>query len=182
MKIERRTKIFLIIFFSIILISAIIIGTMNYTKEKKIKNRIENSKTTRILTLNNISTAITLEELLEIETSKEYIIDNDVSVNDEEMKIIKYTNTNFCGVDCKKEYIFYDNQLGICIFDIDSSHWMSKDIYEELVKLNGEPDEVDIESNKYHHDMYTWHGKNGTIVYTDDNINNTIEIILEIKE
>ena len=45
------------------------------------------------------------------------------------------------------EYFFVDEILKSFIFDIDTSHWMPKDIYEELVKLNGEPDETDIEFN-----------------------------------
>ena len=67
MKLDKRSKIFLVIFFSIILIPVIIIGSINYVKEQKLKNRIEKSKATRTLTLNNISTAITLDELLELE-------------------------------------------------------------------------------------------------------------------
>ena len=55
---NKRTKIFIVIFFSIILIPVVIIGTINYTKEQELKNRIENSKNSRILSLNNISTAI----------------------------------------------------------------------------------------------------------------------------
>lgn len=70
MKLDKRSKIFLIIFFSIILIPVIIIGNTNYTKEQKLKNRIENRKATRTLTFNNISTAIILDELFKLELSK----------------------------------------------------------------------------------------------------------------
>lgn len=80
MKLDKRSKIFLIIFFSIILIPVIIIGSINYAKEQKLKNRIENSKATRTLVLNNISTAITLDELLELELSKEYTITDRVKI------------------------------------------------------------------------------------------------------
>ena len=97
MKLDKRSKIFLVIFFSIILIPVIIIGSINYVKEQKLKNRIENSKATRTLTLNNISTAITLDELLEIELSKEYTTENDISVHNEKMTIITYTNVTFFG-------------------------------------------------------------------------------------
>lgn len=182
MKLDKRSKIFLIIFFSIILIPVIIIGSINYAKEQKLKNRIENSKTTRTLTLNNISTAITLDELLELELSKEYTTENDISTHNEKMTIITYTNVTFFGADCKKEYVFYDNKLGLCIFDIDTSHWMPKDIYEELVKLNGEPDETDVKSDKLGQDYYTWYGKNGTLIMVDDNISKNIEVRFEIEE
>ena len=183
---NKRTKIFIVILFLIILIPSVIIGIINYTKEQELKNRIENSKNSRILSLNNISTAITLDELLEIEMSKEYSItdrqlkyDNDQTKKDFD---VKYTNTSFFGIHCIKEYLFVDERLHMIIFDIDTSHWMPKDIYEEIVKINGEPDETDVKSDKYHRDMYIWYGKNGSMVYTDDDINNTIEIVFEIKE
>lgn len=181
MKLDKRSKTFIIIFFSIILIPVIIIGSINYAKEQKLKNRIENSKATRTLILNNISTAITLDELLELEISKEYTIENDISAHNEKMTIITYTNTTFFGADCKKEYVFYDKKLGICIFDIDTSHWMPKDIYEELVKLNGEPDETKLKSDKLGQDYYTWYGKNGTLIMVDDNILRNIEIRFELE-
>lgn len=182
MKLDKRSKIFLIIFFSIILIPVIIIGSINYAKEQKLKNRIENSKATRTLTLNNISTAITVDELFELELSKEYNTENDISAHNEKMTIITYTNVTFFGADCKKEYVFYDNKLGICIFDIDTSHWMPKDIHEELVKLNGEPDETELKSDKLGQDYYTWYGENGTLIMVDDNILRNIEIRFEIEE
>ena len=181
MKLDKRSKIFLIIFFSIILIPVIIIGTINYTKEQELKNRIENSKATRTLVLNNISTAITLDELLELELSKEYTTENDISTHNEKMTIITYTNVSFFGAHCKKEYVFYDNKLGLCIFDIDTSHWMPKDIYEELVKLNGEPDETDIDKDSFYLETYIWYGKNGTITYNKLN-NDTIELHFELFE
>ncbi len=187
MKLDKRSKIFLIIFFSTILIPVIIIGSINYTKEQELKNRIKNSKTTRILTLNNISTAITIDELFKIETSKEYTIeerelkfDNDPNKKDFD---IEYTNTSFYGSHCIMEYQFVDENLKCIRFDIDTSHWMPKDIYEELVKLNGEPDETDVEpDNKYHYDMYVWYGKNGTLVMVEDKYSRSIDVSLEIEE
>jgi len=181
MKLDKKSKIFIIVFFSVIIIPVIIIGSIRYAKEQELKNRIENSKMTRTLTLNSISTTIALDEFLEIELSKEYNIDNDVSVHNEEMTTITYTNTTFYGADCKKEYVFYDNKLGICIFDIDTSHWMPKDIYEELVKLNGEPDETDIDDESSYLETYIWYGKNGTLSYYKCN-NDTIEIMFQLEE
>lgn len=168
MKLDKRSKIFLIIFFSIILFPVIIIGSINYVKEQKLKNRIENSKTTRTLTLNNISTAITLGELLELELSKEYTVkDSELRYKNDENKkdfAVEYTNASFYGSDCIKTYYFVDEKLSGIIFDIDTSHWMPKDIYEELVKLNGKLDETDVKpDDKYHYDMYIWYGKNGNI-------------------
>lgn len=128
MKLDKRSKIFLIIFFSIILIPVIIIGSINYAKEQKLKNRIENSKATRTLVLNNISTAITLDELLKIETSNEYTIEDDELKyeNDKNKKdfTVKYTNTSFYGSHCIMEYQFVDEKLKYISFDIDTSHWM----------------------------------------------------------
>lgn len=185
MKLDKKSKIFLIIFFSIILIPVIIIGTINYTKKQKLQNRIENSKATRTLTLNNISTAITLDELLEIETSKEYIIeDNELKYENDQNKrdfTIKYTNTSFYGSHCIMEYYFVDEKLSGIIFNIDTSHWMPKDIYEELVKLNGEPDETDVDDDSFWLETYIWYGKNGCITYNKLN-NNTIELHFELSE
>lgn len=169
------------------MIPVIIIGTINYTKEQKLKDKIENSKTTRTLTLNSISTAITLDELFEIETSKEYVItdrefnfENDPNKKDFD---IEYTNTSFYDAHCIMEYFFVDEKLKFITFDIDTSHWMPKDIYEELVKLNGESDETDVEpDNKYHYDMYIWYGKNGTLAMVEDKSSRNIEVTFELEE
>lgn len=186
MKLDKRSKIFLIIFFSIILIPVIIIGSINYAKEQKLKNRIENSKATRTLVLNNISTAITLDELLELELSKEYTIkDSELRYENDENKkdfTVEYTNTSFYGSDCIKTYYFIDEKLSGIIFDINTSHWMPKDIHEELVKLNGDPDETELKSDKLGQDYYTWYGENGTLIMVDDNILRNIEIRFEIEE
>ena len=186
MKLDKKSKIFIVVFFSIILIPVIIFGSINYAREQELKNRIENSKTTRTLTLNNISTAITLDELFKIETSKEYVItDRELKYDNDQTKKdfdVEYTNTTFYGADCIKEYLFVDEKLKFIIFDIDTSHWMPKDIYEELVKLNGEPDETELKSDKLGTDYYTWYGKNGTLIMCDDNISNNIEIRFQLEE
>lgn len=186
MKLYKRSKIFLIIFFSIILIPVIIIGTINYTKEQEFKDRIENSKATRTLVLNNISTAITLDELLELELSKEYTVkDSELRYENDENKkdfTVEYINTSFYGSDCIKTYYFVDEKLSGIIFDIDTSHWMPKDIYEELVKLNGNPDETELKPDKLGQDYYTWYGENGILIMVDDNILRNIEIRFEIEE
>lgn len=185
MKLDKRSKIFLIIFFSIILIPVIIIGSINYAKEQKLKNRIENSKTNRTLTLNNISTPITSDELLGIEMSKEYTIEDcELEFENNPNKrdfYIEFTNTSFYGSHCIMEYFFVDEKLKSCIFDIDTSHWMPKDIYEELVKINGEPDEIDIDDKSFYLETYIWYGKNGTITFNKLD-NNTIELHFELTE
>lgn len=137
------------------------------------------------MVLNNISTAITLDELLKIETSKEYTItdwelkfDNDPNKKDFD---IEYTNTSFYGSHCVKNYFFVDEELESLIFDIDTSHWMPKNIYKELVKLNGEPDETELKSDKLGTDYYTWYGKNGTLIMTDDNISRNIEVCFQLE-
>ena len=179
MKLDRKSKIFIVVFFSIILIPVFVIGTINYTKEQELKNRIESSKNSRTLVLNSISTTISLEELFEIETSKEYLIEESVSVDDEEIKWVTYTNNSIYGAKCEMDYTFYDDKLARCIFTIDTSHWMPKNIYEELVKLNGEPDETEIDDDSFYLETYTWYGKNGTITYNKLN-NDTIEVFFDI--
>lgn len=183
---NKKSKIFITIFFSIILIPAIVIGIINYTKEQELNSKIENSKLTKTLSLNNIVSSITSNELFEIETYKEYSIkDNDLKYDNDLNKkdfTVEYTNTSFYGSKCIKEYFFVDEKLNMLIITISKSHWMPKDIFSELNNINGEPDTYSLKEDKLGSDIYYWYGKNGTIVYTDDNINNTIEIILEIKE
>lgn len=179
---NKKSKIFIIIFFSLILIPVIVIGIVNYTKEQELNDRIENSRTTKTLSLNNITSSITLDELLEMETSKEYYIEEDTSADNEKMKKVTYTNTSMYGAKCEKTYVFYDDKLGFCIITIDTSHWMPKDIFTELSNINGEPDNSSLKEDKLGSDIYYWYGKNGTIVYTDDNVSNTAEIIFEMDK
>ena len=181
---NKKSKILIIIFFSLILIPVIVIGIVNYTKEQELNNRIENSKTTKTLSLNNITSSITLDELLEIEMSKEYNIeDNELKYDNDSTKkdfTVEYTNTSFYGSHCIMEYYFVDEKLKRCIFTIDTSHWQPKDIYEELSKINGIPDETEIDDDSFYLETYTWYGKNGTMVYNKLN-NETIEILFEIS-
>lgn len=180
---NKKSKIFIAIFFSIILIPIIIVGVINYTKEQELNDRIENSRATKTLSLNNISSSITLDELLEIETSKEYNIeDNELKYDNDSTKkdfTVKYTNTSFYGSHCIMEYYFVDEKLKRCIFTIDTSHWQPKDIYEELSKINGIPDETEIDDDSFYLETYTWYGKNGTITYNKLN-NDTIEVFFDI--
>ena len=180
---NKKSKIFIIIFFSLILIPVIVIGIINYTKEQELNDRIENSRATKTLSLNNISSSITLDELLKIEMSKEYNIeDNELKYDNDSTKkdfTVEYTNTSFYGSHCIMEYYFVDEKLKRCMFTIDTSHWQPKDIYEELSKINGIPDETEIDDDSFYLETYTWYGKNGTITYNKLN-NNTIEVFFEI--
>lgn len=180
---NKKSKIFIAVFFSIILISVTIVGVINYTKEQELNDRIENSRATKTLSLNNISSSITLDELLEIEMSKEYNIeDNELKYDNDSTKkdfTVEYTNTSFYGSHCIMEYYFVDEKLKRCIFTIDTSHWQPKDIYEELSKINGIPDETEIDDDSFYLETYIWYGKNGTITYNKLN-NDTIEVFFEI--
>ena len=184
MKLDKKSKIFILTFFSMILIPIIIIGIINYTKERELQNKIENSKTTKTLSLNNISTSITLDELFELESSQEYTItDHELKFENDPNKKdfdIEYTNTTFYGGDCIKSYFFVDEKLKNCIFKVDISHWMPKDIYVELVKINGEPDETDIDEDSFYLETYIWYGKNGTLSFDKCN-NKTIEIMFQLE-
>ena len=48
---NKKSKIFIIIFFSLILIPVIVIGIINYTKEQELNNRIENNRNTKTLSV-----------------------------------------------------------------------------------------------------------------------------------
>lgn len=183
---NKQSKIFIIIFFSLILIPVIVIGIVNYTKEQELNDRIENSRATKTLSLNNITSSITLDELLEIEMSKEYSIeDNELKYDNDSTKkdfTVEYTNSSFNGSSCIKEYFFVDEKLNMLIITIDTSHWMPKDIFTELSNINGEPDNSSLKEDELGSDIYYWYGKNGTIVYADDNVSNTAEIIFEMNK
>lgn len=182
---NRKTKIFIITFFLIILIPVIATSIILEYNDKKLNDKINKSKSTRILMLNNIDDSITFEELCNIESSKEYKIeDNDLKYKNEKDKkdfTVTYTNTSFYGSFCTKEYFFVDKKLKRCIYTIDSSQWIPKNIYEEIVNINGEPDIIETKKDKLGVDKYTWYGKNGIFIYTNDNINNTAEIIFELN-
>ena len=184
MQLDKKSKIFIITFFLIILIPVIVIGFIRHTKEQKLKNNIENSKSTRILSLNDISTEITLEELLDIETSKDYTIkDSELNYENDKNKMdftVTYSNTSYFGSNCTKEYSFVDEKLKMCIYTVDTSHWTPKNIYKELININGNPDTSKIDENSFYLETYTWYGKNGTILYNKLN-NNTIEIIFQLS-
>lgn len=183
---NKKSKKFIIIFFLIILISVVVIGVINYTKEQKLNDKIENSRTTKTLSLNNITSSITCDELFKIEMSREYIIEeNELKYENDSNKddfTVEYSNTSIFGSNCTKEYLFVDETLKMLIIEIETSHWKPKDIYTELVNINGEPDDYSLKKDELGSDIYYWYGKNGTIIYTDDNISNTIQIIFELNQ
>lgn len=57
---------------------------------------------------------------------------------------------------------------------------MPKNIYEEIVNINGEPDIHNSDDKSFYLEVYTWYGKNGSIILNKLN-NNTIEIIFELN-
>lgn len=183
---NKKTKGFVLIFFAIILILALIIGCVNYTKKQELNDKIKYNMTTRMLLLSNIDSPIAFDDLLKVETSKEYAVeDNNPKYNNDASKkdfTVKYTNTSFYGSRCIKEYIFVDEKLKMCIFNINTSQWQPKNIYEELIKINGEPDVSKIKPNKKGTDSYTWYGKNGTLILSNDNISNNIEVKFELTK
>lgn len=183
---NKKSIIFMVSFLLIILILTLIIGILNYSKEQKLNIKIENSKETRVLSLDNITSPITFDNLRQIEMSKEYIIENsDLKYDNDSSKkdfSVEYTNTSYCGSRCIKEYFFVDEQLKMCIFNIDTSQWQPKNIYEELVKNNGEPDVSKTKSDKKGTDSYTWYGKNGVLSLRDDSISNNVEVVFEISK
>nr|DAZ48913.1 MAG TPA: hypothetical protein [Caudoviricetes sp.] len=180
---NRKTKIFIITFFSIILIPVIVISIILGYNDKKLNDKINKSKSTRILMLNNIDNPIAFEELCNIESSKEYKIeDDDLGYKNEQDKkdfTVTYTNTSFFGSNCIKEYFFVDEKLKRCIYTIDSSQWMPKNIYEEIVNINGEPDIHNSDDESFYLEVNEWYGKNGIIILNKLN-NDTIEIIFEL--
>lgn len=182
---KKKSIIFIIVFWSIILIPIIVIGLNNYKKENKLNQKIENSKNSRIIELNKISTAITLDELYKIETSKKYTKeDNNLKYendSDKEDFSITYTNVSFYGSVCEKEFFFVDELLHMIIIDIPTDHYTIKDIYEEVVNINGEPDIEKLRNEKLGSNNYTWYGINGCLTLTEDNISKNIQVIFTLE-
>ena len=149
-------------------------------------SKTSNNESTKILVINNITNQITMDELFEIELSKEYTTEaRNLKIENDQKKddfLITYTNTSFYGSRCTKEYYFTDEKLEMLIYSIDKSHYKPKDILEELIALNGDAAAIDIKDDELGRDTYTWYGKNGTIIFSDDNISNIIEVVFEIKE
>lgn len=172
-------------FWGIILIPIICIGINNYKKESKLNKQIEYSKNNRIIELNKISATITLDELYNIETSNEYTKeDNNLKYENDPSKkdfSVTYTNVSFFGSVCEKEFIFVDELLHMVIIDIPTDHYMVKDIYEEVVNINGVPDIEELREEKLGSNHYIWYGTNGYLTLTDDNISKNIQLIFTLE-
>ena len=56
---------------------------------------------------------------------------------------------------------------------------MPKNIYEEIVNINGEPDIHNSDDESFYLEVNEWYGKNGIIILNKLN-NDTIEIIFEL--
>lgn len=180
MNLNKKAKIFIAMFFFIWTI-VIIIVVVHYINERELKKRIENSKATRTLVLDDISTAITLEELYDLEQSKEYLIERGSNIKNQEMVTVTFKDVFLYGSACKKRFVFYDNVLGSFTVYYDASQWTPGNIYEELVKINGEPDETNVKSQAYLRDVYFWYGKNGILVMINDKFTKTIEIWFDMR-
>lgn len=57
---------------------------------------------------------------------------------------------------------------------------MPKNIYEEIVNINGEPDIHNSDDESFYLEVNEWYGKNGIIILNKLN-NDTIEIIFELN-
>lgn len=183
---KKKNIIFIIVFWCIILTPIVCIGVNNYKKENEFNKKIEYSKNNRIIELNKISTAITLDELYKIETSEEFTKeDNKLKYENDSSKedfSVTYTNVSFFGSVCEKKFFFVDELLHMIIIDIPTDHYMVKDIYEEVVNINGAPDIEELRDKKLGSNHYTWYGTNGHLTLTDDNISKSIQIIFTIEE
>lgn len=182
---NKKSIILIIVFWTVILVPIICIGINNYKKENQSTSKIENSKNSHTVELNGISTSITLDELYKIELSKEFTKEeNNLKYKNDANKedfSIKYTNVSLYGSSCEMEYVFVDELLYMLIINIPTDHYMVKNIYEEIAKLNGEPDVEELRGESLGSNYYTWYGINGVLTLSDDNISKNTQIILELK-
>lgn len=145
----------------------------------KQKNRIKNSKETRILSLNSITTQITADELYNIDRPKCFFYNYYEEAN---RSSFKFYDSTFLNIKCSKEYIFNENKLDTCIFHLNKSCNTPepKRIFREIRKINGNPDEI-----YYNKDVSLleciWYGKNGSIIFRRF-ISNMVEIVFQIKQ
>lgn len=175
-----KTSTFMLIYIIIIVltppITALIILLIKLIKQK---NRIMNSKEMRILSLNNITTQITADELYNIDRPK-YILYN--YYEEANRSSFKFYDSTFLNIKCSKEYVFDGSKLDTCIFHLNKScnESVPKQIFRELRKVNGDPDEI-------HYDkdvsllVCIWYGKNGSIIFRRF-LSNMVEIVFVIKQ
>ena len=175
LKTPAFSQVVLILFVLIPLINIIIIFFMQFKKQK---NRIKNSKETRILSLNNITIQITADELYNIDRPK-YILYN--YYEEANRSSFKFYDSTFLNIKCSKEYVFDGSKLDTCIFHLNKScnESMPKRIFRELRKVNGDPDEMHYDKDVSLLECI-WYGKNGSISFRRY-ISNMVEIVFQIK-
>ena len=177
---NSKTSTFMLIYIIIIIltppITALITLLIQLIKQK---NRIKNSKETRILSLNNITSSITADKLYNIDKPKCFFYDYNEKAN---RSSFKFYDSIFLNIKCSKKYIFDGNKLDTCIFHLNKScnELVPKRIFRELRKVNGYPDEMHYEKNVSLLECI-WYGKNGSITFRRF-VSNMVEIVFEIKQ
>lgn len=176
---NSKTSTLMLIYLIIILltppITALITLLIQLIKQK---NRIENSKEKRILSLNNITIPITADELYNIDRPKCFLYNY---YEEADRSSVRYYDSTFLNIKCSKEYIFDGSKLNTCIFHLNKSCNASepKRIFRELRKTNGDPDEIHYDKDISLLECI-WYGKNGSIMFRRF-VSNMVEIIFEIK-
>lgn len=177
---NSKVSIFMLICLIIIFlappITALVTLLIKYINQK---NKIKNSRETRILSLNNIKSPISINEIVNYEKLGNFIF---MSHDELKKKYIKYDSSIFFNIKCEKEYFFIDDKLDICNYQLNKSCNPSvpKHIFRELKKINGNPDEIYFDKDLFLLQCI-WYGKNGHIVYKRY-ISNMVEITFKLDK
>lgn len=167
---------------SIFFVLIVAIGTIKFIKTFRYKVRI--NRPTKTLSLDNISHSITLEELKEIEDFSDCVISGNTKQQNNNDKHIEINidGKQFAGIKCSKKFIFCCKQLSICnfIFDISCNRPKIKQIYKELIRINGKPDKKRY-NRKICQLQCNWYGNNGEIVYYKFH-NKMVVIVFEVEK
>lgn len=175
-----KTSTLLLIYIIIILltppVTILVTLIIQCIKQKK---RVKNSKETRILSLDNISSPITLNEAIMRQEHHNFISIPHVMGYDWCTTI---DDLKFMNFECTKKFFFIDLKLYMLDIQLNKScdSLIPKLVFKELVKVNGYPDKIYFDK-KTGLLKCTWYGINGSICFNRF-ANNMLYITLELNK
>ena len=177
---NSKTSSLLLIYIIIVLLTppvtiliTLIIQCIKQKKENK------NSKETRTLSLDNISSPIALDEAIMRQEHHNFISIPHVMGYD---WCTTMDDLKFMNFECTKKFFFIDLKLYMLDIQLNKScdSLIPKLVFKELVKVNGYPDEIYFDKKTGLLEC-TWYGVNGVIQFKRFD-NNMVDITLELNE
>lgn len=175
-----KTSTLLLIYIIIILltppVTILVTLIIQCIKQKK---RVKNSKETRILSLDNISSPIALNEAIMRQEHHNFISIPHVMGYDWCTTI---DDLKFMNFECTKKFFFIDLKLYMLDIQLNKScdSLIPKLVFKELVKVNGYPDEIYFDKKTELLEC-TWYGINGSICFKRF-ANSMLYITLELNK